>query len=112
MSLNAITYAGMMRLLMDGEYTMHRIAQETGLHTATTSRYLTALHKRRVLYICDWVQNPVNKNWHPVFTMNPDNQADVAKPAPKTKAEVDREYHIRLRSKALLHRMAGKLEAA
>lgn len=107
MALNAITYAGMMRMLMDGEYMRNEIAIKTGLHAHTVCRYVEWLHKKKVVYICDWRQNPVNNNWIPVYTLNTDGEADVPKPKDKPRAQVYKEYRERKKQRAIMRMMAG-----
>ena len=93
--LNAITYSHLIRALMDGEHTRGGLARITGLHGETVSRYVGQLHRRRVVRIADWVRNPVNGNWCPVYTLNHEGLSDMTKPKPKGRAQVEREYRGR-----------------
>ena len=93
--LNAITYSHLMRALMDGEHTRSSLSKVTGLHAETVSRYVQQLHRRRVVRIADWVRNPVNGNWCPVYTLNYEELADMPKPAAKARTTIDREYRGR-----------------
>lgn len=52
--MGAITYAHLLRLLMEGEYTCKELAKATGLHYTTVLQYSRELYRARVLHICAW----------------------------------------------------------
>ena len=93
--INAVTYSHLIRALMDGEHTRGELARITGLHGQTVDRYITQLHRRRVVWIADWEKNPVNGNWCPRYTMNYWELPDTPKPAAKARTTIDREYRGR-----------------
>lgn len=108
--LNAITYSHLIRALMDGEHTRGELARITGLHGQTVDRYVTQLHRRRVVRVADWERNPVNGNWCPLFTLNFGELADMPKPKPKKRAEVDREYRGRRKAIEMNQMFGGRPE--
>lgn len=107
MSLNAITYAGMMRMLLTGDHTRADIARETGLHSVTVARYIKYLHKYGVVYVADWTMNPVNRNHFPRYAINIHGLADIPKPEAKGRAQIEREYKQRRKAMRLNQMMAG-----
>lgn len=109
MSLNAVTYSRMLRLLVDGEYTRHELAKETGLHTETTCRYVKEMHKRKLVYVCGWKRNRVNGNWAPVYTFSVEETADASKPPIQGRQINERNYRAKLKERKLLHMMAGRI---
>lgn len=52
--VNAISYANLVKLLMDGLYTTHELAEQTGLHYVTVCQYTRELHRAGAAYICAW----------------------------------------------------------
>ena len=107
--LNAITYSHLIRALMDGEHTRAELARITGLHGETVSRYVTQLHRRRVVRIADWDRNPVNGNWCPRYAMNFGELADMPRPEAKGRATVEREYRGRKKMQMINGMMVGRL---
>lgn len=105
--LNAITYSHLIRALMDGEHTRAELGRITGLHGETVSRYVTQLHRRRVVRIADWNRNPVNGNWCPRYSLNFEEQADMPKPKPKGRLQIDREYRGRRKAIEMNRLMGG-----
>lgn len=52
--VNALAYAHMIRLLLDGLYTLQEIAEQTGLHYVTVCQYTRELHRVGAAHICSW----------------------------------------------------------
>jgi predicted ArsR family transcriptional regulator len=52
--INAICQAQLIKLLLDGVYTCHELAEQTGLHYVTVLQYTRELHAAGAAYICAW----------------------------------------------------------
>lgn len=52
--IGAVSYAKLMRLLLDGIYTCKELAEDTGLHYVTVCNYVRALYKEGVIHIADY----------------------------------------------------------
>jgi predicted ArsR family transcriptional regulator len=52
--INAIAQAQLIKLLLDGVYTCHELADQTGLHYVTVLHYTRELHSAGAAYICAW----------------------------------------------------------
>jgi len=107
MALNAITYAGMMKMLLTGEHTRADITRETGLHSMTVAKYVKYLHKYGVVYIADWMLNPVSRNYFPCYALNVDGLPDMPKPPAKGRQQIERESKQRRKAMRLNKIMAG-----
>lgn len=104
-----ISFAVMMRELMDGELTRAQLAEKTGLHLETVCRYIHWLHRKRVIHIVDWHKNSVNGVFAPIFTLNLHNEEDVEPPLPKDRLLTGREYRARKKAEKLNRLLAGEL---
>lgn len=52
--VGAISYAQLVKLLLDGLYTTRELAEQTGLHYVTVCQYTRELYRAKAVYICDW----------------------------------------------------------
>ena len=52
--INAIAQAQLIKLLLDGVYTCHELADQTGLHYVTVLHYTRELHFAGAVHICAW----------------------------------------------------------
>lgn len=52
--INAISQAQLIKLMLDGVYTCHELAEQTGLHYVTVLQYARELHAAGAAYICAW----------------------------------------------------------
>jgi hypothetical protein len=52
--INAICQAQLIKLLLDGVYTCHELAEQTGLHYVTVLHYTRELHSVGAAHICAW----------------------------------------------------------
>ena len=52
--INAICQAQLIKLLLDGVYTCHELAEQTGLHYVTVLQYTRELHSAGAVHICMW----------------------------------------------------------
>lgn len=52
--VNAIAYANLVKLMLEGVYTMQELAEQTGLHYVTVCQYTRELHRVGAAHICAW----------------------------------------------------------
>lgn len=52
--INAICQAQLIKLMLDGVYTCHELAEQTGLHYVTVLQYARELHAAGAAFICAW----------------------------------------------------------
>ena len=52
--VNALSYAHMVKLMLEGLYTVKEIAEQTGLHYVTVCQYSRELHRVGAAHICAW----------------------------------------------------------
>lgn len=52
--VNAIAYANMVKLMLEGVYTVQELADQTGLHYVTVCQYARELHRVGAAHISAW----------------------------------------------------------
>ena len=52
--VNAMSYAILIKLLMEGTRTCAELAEETGLHLLTVYQWTREMHKQKVIHIVAW----------------------------------------------------------
>lgn len=100
--INALTYAKLMQLLMQGTRTCQELARDTGLHILTVYDYTYYLHKANVIHICMW--EGVGRNQTRIYMVG--DKADVPRPS-KSRKQISEDYRSRKAAKQLLFRIAG-----
>lgn len=55
--VGAISYAHLVKLLLDGIWTNKELAEQTGLHYVTVCQYTREMHRAKAVYICEWQQD-------------------------------------------------------
>jgi DNA-binding transcriptional ArsR family regulator len=84
--IGMLTNALLMRHLVEGKMTRQQLADATGLHYITVSRYLHELRKQHILYVASWLRGTEPKaKAQQIFKLGA--QPDVPKPAPLTAQE-------------------------
>ena len=105
--VNAMTFAILTKLLMEGVYTCHELAEQTGLHKLTIYDWTRELHRQGVIHICMWEGE--GRNSTRIFKFGPGK--DAARPK-KPRAQIHEEYRARQKAAQLLKRMVGTKEGA
>jgi hypothetical protein len=82
--VGAMTYAKLLRLLLDGGYTLAELAEETGLHYLTVCDYTTAMYKEKVIHIAGWAPDARGRVCCRVYKIGAEKDA---KRTPLTKAQ-------------------------
>ena len=105
--VNAMTFAIMTKLLMEGTRTCQELAEETGLHVLTIYDWTRELHRQGVIHICMWEGE--GRNSVRIFKFGAEK--DAVRPI-KPRSQVHAEYRAKQKAAQLLQRMAGSLEGA
>lgn len=53
--MTAVSFAHLVRLMLDGERDCRELAEETGLHYVTVLSYTRELHRKKAAHICKWL---------------------------------------------------------
>lgn len=110
MPINALTFALMMRMLMDDEVTRSDIVESIGLHHMTVSQYIEQLRRKRVVRISAYYRDKRGQGWVPHYTMNSEQLPDAKRPPKQTSADKSRAYRDKQRTLKQIAMMAGKLQ--
>lgn len=62
-----MSYAKLIRALVDAPMTVAELAEETGYHVVTVRAYLKALKKESLTYIADWVADKTGRRNTPMY---------------------------------------------
>lgn len=79
--VNAVALANLLIGLQDACHTCHQLADLTGLRVGTVRHYLSTLHAKGIIHICDWSEDAKGGRTLKVFTLG--SGADMSKPKPK-----------------------------
>lgn len=102
MKIGAMSYAKLMRYLMEGTLTCNELAEATGLHKLTVYQYTRALHKEKVIHIAFWEGEGRNKT--KIYMLG--NKPDVKK-VRKDRKLISKEYRDRQKQMKLNQILAG-----
>lgn len=100
--INALSFAKLMRCIMDGPSTISDAQEETGMHYVTTRRYLKALHRERVIHVCGWEPDVRGRPVIIVYALG--DKPDVAR---KRLSHTQRQQAYRNRKKLRLLELRG-----
>ena len=103
--VNAMSFAILCKLMMDGTRTCTELADETGLHVMTIYDWTATLHKHGVIHICMWEGE--GRSSTRIFKFGPGK--DEPRPI-KPRARVSAEYRAKKKAAQLLQRMVGTKE--
>lgn len=103
--VNAMTFAILTKLLMEGTRTCQELADETGLHKLTVYDWTRELHRQGVIHICMWEGE--GRASTRIFKFGPGK--DAPRPV-KTRKQISEDYKTRKKAVQLLHRLAGTME--
>lgn len=103
--VGAISYAQLIKLLLEGIYTCQELADETGLHYVTVLQYTRELHRAGAAYIAGWEEDCFGRDALKVYKLG----AGKDKPRrQRTRAQIARDYRARRRARETLHMLAGQ----
>lgn len=107
--INALTFAKLMAALLEGDYTLRELAEETGLHYVSVLRYCRALRRENVVHVAGWRPDARGNMTMVVYRVG--NRADVPKPI-KQKKDIARDYRARKAMKEMIKLTTGGAHAA
>lgn len=109
---NSYIIAKMVKLMYDGEYTRWELKEALAVDPMTVSRYVHALHKERVIRICEY-RRGLRGQAVPAFTANPEGKPDVETVSFKqSRAEICRAYDARQKAIQMNRLFAGRGHAS
>lgn len=106
--VNAIAYANLIKLLMEGDCTCEELAEETGLHYVTVLQYTRELHRAQAVYVCAWGRDAKGAYTRRIYKIG--TRPDAARPS-ITSAERTRKYRERQKAKQQFAFLYGDKDA-
>lgn len=98
--INAMSYALLVKEMLEGEYTCEELAERTGLHYVTVLNYTRQMHKAGAAYICAWRMNHRRQYVLKVYKIGHAPDAPKLRPA-MTSAQRTQRYRMKNVSKTL-----------
>lgn len=102
--INAICQAQLIKLLFDGVYTCHELAEQTGLHYVTVLHYTRELHAAGAAYICAWEKDGRGRDVIKIYKIGEGRDAKRKKMTPAERQAKSRANRFNLE---MMHRMAA-----
>jgi predicted ArsR family transcriptional regulator len=102
--INAICQAQLIKLLLDGVYTCHELAEQTGLHYVTVLHYARELHAAGAAHICAWEKDGRGRDVIKVYKIGEGKDAKRKRMTPAERQTKSREKKFNLE---MMHRMAA-----
>lgn len=90
--INAITQAHLIKLLLEGTYTCHEMAEMTGLHYVTVCQYTRELHRAGAAHIAGWEKDSRGRDLSKIYKLGVGNDKRRQK---KTQAERQEAYRAK-----------------
>lgn len=95
---NMLSYAIAFGMIASGEdFTREEIAEATGWHGVTAADFLRVLRKRKLIYVCGWLPDSIDRDAIAVFRLGnkPDKPRKRLTPAQRAKRMRDRQRKLR-----------------
>ena len=102
--INAICYAELIKLMLEGIYNCQELADETGLHYVTVLQYARELHLAGAAYISTWEKDTRGRDVVKIYKIGKGKDAKRQK---LTAAERQRRYKAKQNNLKLIQRMAA-----
>lgn len=90
--MGAISYAKMVRLLLEGEYSCLELAELTGLHYVTVLQYTRELHRAGAAHISEWRKDKLDRDNVKIYKIGHSFDMKRARVSDREKA---RRYRVR-----------------
>jgi transcription initiation factor IIE alpha subunit len=74
--VNALSYAKMLSALIDDKLSYKGLAKRTGLNYTTVRDYVNAMHKERVVHICGFNRDTINRDNERLWKFGRNRDAD------------------------------------
>ena len=101
--INHITYALILRELLDGEISAYDAVEVSGIHIKTAQEFMRTLKAYKVVHICSWEPNTRGIDTTPVYKLGP------GKDKPRRKKSVAERMRVCRAKKAALEMINGML---
>jgi len=102
--INALTYAILLRELMDGDKNCHQLAEATGLNVQTIYDHTKAMYKIGVIHVHEWEADTKGRCAVRIYKLGPGKDA---KKFTKTRQQVSADYRTRQKQILLNQMMAA-----
>jgi len=102
--INAIAQAQLIKLLLDGVYTCHELADQTGLHYVTVLQYTRELHSAGAVHICAWQKDSRGRDAIKIYKIGEARDAQRKK---MTQAQRQAKSRTKKFNLEMMHRMAA-----
>lgn len=102
--INAISYAKLVALMLDGTYDCKELAEITGLHYVTVLHYTREMYKEGACHIGSWNKDDRGRDLRIVYKIG---KGKDAKRNTMTRNERAARYRAKKKQIALMQRMAG-----
>ena len=97
--VNAIAIAEMLKAAQEGVYTSHELVEITGLSINTVRGYMNVFHKKGIVHIADWEEDPKGNRTRKVFKLG--KGKDMPKPK-QSMSEINRRYREKMKQIKLM----------
>ncbi len=104
--MGAISYAHLMRLMLDGVYTCQELADETGLHYVTVLQYTRELHRVGAAHICAWEPDTLGRDARKIYKLGQGRDKPRSK---QTTAVRQARYRAKKKARETIHMFAGEM---
>jgi predicted ArsR family transcriptional regulator len=102
--INSISQAQLIKLMLDGVYTCHELAEQTGLHYVTVLQYARELHAAGAAHICAWEKDSRGRDAIKIYKIGENRDAKRKKMTSAERQAKSRERRFNLE---MMHRMAA-----
>ena len=102
--INALAQAQLIKLLFDGVYTCHELAEQTGLHYVTVLQYTRELHAVKAVHICAWEKDSRGRDSIKIYKIG---EARDAQRKRMTVAQRKAKSRAKIFNLEIMHRMAA-----
>lgn len=94
--VNAMSFALLIRDILEGQYTCEELAQRTGLHYVTVLNYTRQLYKVKAIHVHAWRMNAKRQYTLRIYAIG--DKPDALKPR-KAMTTAERTYRYRMKLK-------------
>lgn len=105
-TVNALSFARMIRALLDGPCTFAELMEETGLSYDSVRLWMRELHRQGVVHLSSWVEDSRGRKQVRCFAFGPGR--DAKRPPPLTDARKQALYAARQKARALPSIISGE----
>ena len=97
MSLKILNYVEMVAHLVESAVSAQELSQLTGIHIASTRKFLKELHKRKIVHIAQWDSRFNRRIKIPMYKLGVGN--DAVRPRPLPNAVIQRRWKERQKAR-------------